>query len=72
MECIIPFIVAKLVNQIREGCDFAIMLKYGVILVIMAFLSLLFGIIAGNACGFDKNLRSDSLRAIQKFSFASL
>lgn len=77
MECIIPFIVAKLVNQIRAGCDFIIMLEYGVILVIMAFLSLLFGIIAGNACstascGFAKNLRSDLFRAIQKFSFENL
>ena len=77
MECIIPFIVAKLVNQIRVGCDFIIMLKYGVILVIMAFLSLTFGIIAGNACstascGFAKNLRSDLFRAVQKFSFENL
>ena len=77
MECIIPFIVAKLVNQIRAGCDFIIMLEYGVILVIMAFLSLLFGIIAGNACstascGFAKNLRSDLFRSIQKFSFENL
>ncbi len=77
MECIIPFIVAKLVNQIREGCDFAIMLEYGVILVVMAFFSLLFGIIAGNACstascGFAKNLRSDLFKSIQKFSFENL
>ena len=77
MECIIPFIVAKLVNQIRAGCDFAIMLEYGVILVVMAFFSLLFGIIAGNACstascGFAKNLRSDLFKSIQKFSFENL
>ena len=77
MECVIPFIVAKLVNQIRSGCDIIIMLKYGVILVIMAFLSLTFGIIAGNACstascGFAKNLRSDLFSAVQKFSFENL
>ena len=63
IECIIPFITATLVNQIKGGCDLNTIIKYGIILVIMAFLSLAFGGIAGTtsataACGFAKNLVS--------------
>ena len=77
MECIIPFIVARLVNNIRAGCEFSELLFDGVILVLMAFMSLTFGIIAGNACstascGFAKNLRNDMFKAIQKFSFENI
>ncbi|MBQ6773216.1 MAG: ABC transporter ATP-binding protein [Synergistaceae bacterium] len=77
MECLIPFIVARLVNNIRAGCELRALLFDGALLIIMAFMSLLFGIFAGNACstascGFAKNLRSDLFRAIQKFSFANI
>lgn len=77
MECLIPFVVASLVNQIREGCRMSELLRDGFVLVIMAFMSLLFGILAGNACstascGLAKNLRSDMFSAIQKFSFREI
>lgn len=77
MECIIPFITARLVNQIRTGCTMNELLLDGTLLIIMAFMSLTFGIIAGNSCstascGFAKNLRSDMFRAVQKFSFADI
>ena len=77
MECVIPFIVARLVNEIRAGCELSELLRLGAMLVVMAFMSLMFGIIAGNACstascGFAKNLRSDIFRAVQKFSFENI
>ena len=77
MECLIPFVVARLVNQIKAGCTLWELLRDGGVLVVMAFMSLLFGILAGNACstascGFAKNLRSDMFRAVQKFSFANI
>ena len=77
IECVIPFIVARLVNEIRAGCDLRALLIDGALLVLMACLSLLFGIIAGNACstaacGFAKNLRSDIFKAVQKFSFENI
>lgn len=77
MECIIPFIAARLVNQIRKGCTLSELLFDGIMLIIIAFMSLTFGIIAGNSCstascGFAKNLRSDLFRAVQKFSFADI
>ena len=43
MECIIPFIIAELVNQIKAGCDLGVIAAYGLILVVMAGLSLMFG-----------------------------
>ena len=43
MECIIPFIIAELVNQIKAGCDLGVIVGYGLILIVMAGLSLMLG-----------------------------
>ena len=51
IECIIPFLIAKLVNEIKSGCELDLIIKYGIILVVMAVLSLLFGALAGAAAG---------------------
>ena len=48
MECLIPFIIANLVNQIKAGCEFQVIAVYGLVLVLMAGISLLFGAWAGN------------------------
>lgn len=77
MECIIPFIVARLVNQINEGCEMNLILTDGMILVFMALLSLLFGALAGKtcasaSCGLAKNLRKDMFHSIQKYSFENI
>jgi len=77
IECIIPFITATLVNQIKSGCDLNTIIKYGVFLIVMAFLSLAFGGIAGStsataACGFAKNLRKDMFYSIQNYSFENI
>ena len=47
MECIIPFITARLVNEIKAGCSIDEILRIGGLLVLMAALSLLFGSLAG-------------------------
>ena len=47
MECIIPYITAELVNEIQGGCEFMTIVYYGLVLVGMAFLSLLFGVLSG-------------------------
>lgn len=47
MECIIPFILANLVNGIRSNIPIGDLFKQGLILVVMAMLSLAFGILAG-------------------------
>lgn len=77
VECIIPLMVANLVNRMQNGCDLSVIMKYGVILIIMACFSLLFGALAGikaaNAsAGFGKNLRKDLFVAVQNFSFENI
>jgi ATP-binding cassette subfamily B protein len=77
MECLIPFIIALLVNEIKGGCDLAVIAGYGGILFLMACLSLTFGAIAGStcataSCGFAKNLRHDLFYKIQEYSFGNI
>lgn len=77
LECVIPFIIAKLVNEIKGGCEMQILLRYGFMLVIMAVLSLSFGALAGfncatASCGLARNLRKDIFYSIQKYSFENI
>ena len=77
MECIIPFYVAELVNQIKDGCSIDVIVKYGCILVVMAGISLAGGVLAGSAaatasCGFARNLRKDIFYRIQNYSFENI
>ena len=77
MECIIPFVIAILINEIKAGCSIDVILKYGIILVVMASLSLLFGAWAGStcataSCGLAKNLRKDIFYSIQSYSFENI
>lgn len=77
MECIIPFIIARLVNEIKAGCSLDVILKYGAVLVAMAVFSLIFGWFAGStcataSCGLAKNLRRDMFYNIQNFSFENI
>ncbi len=76
-ECIIPVITAKLINSINAGCELSDIVKYGLLLVIMAFMSLAFGFLAGKtaataSAGFAKNLRHDIFYKIQDFSFSNI
>lgn len=77
MECLIPFMIANLVNQIKAGCEFQVIAVYGLVLVVMAGISLLFGAWAGNtcstaSCGLARNLRKDMFYNIQNFSFENI
>ncbi|HIQ73050.1 MAG TPA: ABC transporter ATP-binding protein [Candidatus Cottocaccamicrobium excrementipullorum] len=77
MECIMPFIVAQLVNQIKAGCSLGVIIRYGLVLIVMAGLSLAFGAGAGAACakascGFARNLRKDMFYKIQTYSFENI
>lgn len=77
MECIIPFIIAQLVNQIKDGCSMDVILRYGAVLVVMAVISLTFGALAGftcstASCGLAKNLRHDMFHKIQTYSFENI
>ena len=77
MECIIPFVIARLVNEIKAGCEFKTIAIYGGILILMAGCALLAGAIAGSvcatgSCGFAKNLRKDMFYKIQTYSFTNI
>lgn len=77
LECIIPFVIANLVNEMQAGCDMGTIVHYGVQLLVMAVLSLMFGVAAGNTCatastGFARNLRKDMFYRIQDYSFENI
>lgn len=77
VECIIPFYIAKLINHIQDGTDMSLILKYGFMLIGLAFVSLFFGAMAGKtcataSCGFAKNLRHDLFYKVQEFSFTNI
>ena len=80
-ECLIPFIIAKLVSAIdvKEGLSISIseILIYGGILVGISLLSLACGALSGAFCakasaGFAKNLRKDLYYRVQEFSFENI
>ena len=77
MECLIPFVIARLVNQIKAGCALGTIVQYGLILIVMAGVSLSMGALAGSycataSCGFAKNLRHDLFAQVQNFSFENI
>ena len=77
LECIIPFTIANLVNKMQAGCDMSVIVNYGIQLLVMAVLSLVFGVAAGNTCatastGFARNLRKDMFYRIQDYSFENI
>ncbi|MBE6928247.1 MAG: ABC transporter ATP-binding protein [Ruminococcaceae bacterium] len=77
VECLIPFVIASLVNSMETGAQMSLVLRYGLILVLLALLSLSFGSIAGITCatasnGFAKNLRKDMFYRVQNYSFENI
>lgn len=81
LECLIPFVIAQLINVIDQTSPAAIDMgkvwMYGGILIAMAVVSLATGALAGAACarasaGFAKNVRKDMFYNIQTFSFENI
>lgn len=76
LECMIPLIMAELIDGM-SGESMAPIMKYGLVLILMAALSLLFGALSGKtaataSCGFARNLRQDLYFKIQDFAFADI
>lgn len=77
MECIIPFVIAILINKIKNGCDIGEVILCGAALGACSVLSLFFGAAAGAACatascGLARNLRKDMFYSIQRYSFENI
>lgn len=77
IEVLIPFITANLVNEIKAGADLSGIVREGLLLVLLACLSLICGATAGvtgakASTGFAKNLRHDLFSKVQSFSFENI
>ncbi len=77
IEVCIPFITADLVNNIKASAPIEEIIKTGLSLVLLAFISLICGGIAAITCakasaGFAKNLRHDMFSKIQEYSFKNI
>ena len=77
LECLIPFVIANLVNEMQAGCSMGVIVRYGAALIVMSVLSLIFGGAAGATCatasaGFARNLRKDMFYKIQDYSFENI
>lgn len=76
LECLLPLVMANLIDKMT-GTSMTPIIRYGMVLIIMAMLSLLFGYMSGRigataSCGFAKNLRQDVFFKIQDFSFSDI
>ena len=77
IDVLIPFYTADLVNRVKAGVPMNEVLVPGLMLVVMALLSLVCGGAAGvtgsrASAGFARNLRGDLFSRIQTFSFENI
>ncbi len=77
MEVLIPLITARLIDDGITAGNLRNVIIYGIIMLIMAFMSLFFGVQGGKiaadaATGFAANLRKDMYERIQTFSFSNI
>nr|WP_296265446.1 ABC transporter ATP-binding protein [uncultured Merdimonas sp.] len=77
LEVLIPLLMANIIDVGIMNGDMDYIIKMGIILVIMAMVSLFFGAKAGQvaavaAAGYAKNLRHDIFYKIQDFSFGNI
>lgn len=76
IEVLMPLIIVYFGQAIRNS-DQKMMIVWGVVLLLLAPLSLTFGVLSGKqcavaSCGFAKNLRKDLYASVQNFSFSNI
>ena len=77
MDVLIPYVTAMLIDRGLSRGSMPDVYRYGLLMLLMAALSLLFGILAGRvsayaSTGFAANLRRAMYRNIQTFSFQDI
>jgi len=77
MDVMIPYVTASLIDKGINAGSMPNVYKYGALMLLMAFLSLAFGIMAGRvsayaSTGFAANLRRAMYRKIQMYSFSNI
>ena len=76
-DILLPFITAIIIDQGLEQGDLPTVYRYGALMVVMAFLGLIFGALAGKyaaaaSAGLSANLRQSIYHNIQTFSFSNI
>lgn len=77
MEVLLPFITALIIDNGLEQSDMPAILKYGVLMLVMAVVSLFSGTMAGKyaasaSSGFACNLRESMYIRVQEYSFSNI
>ena len=77
MEILLPFITAMIIDEGLQASNMPVVYRYGIAMIVMAFLSLLFGAMAGKfaasaSAGLSANLREAIYANIQTFSFSNI
>ena len=77
MEVVIPLLMANLLDFGIDDGNLEYIVKMGIVLVVFALISLIFGILSGRSAaiasaGFAKNLRKDMYYKVQNFSFSNI
>lgn len=77
VEVMIPLLMANLIDFGIDRGDMSSILRYGVLLIVCAALTITFGVLAGRfaavaSAGMAKNLRHDIYYHIQDFSFSNI
>ena len=77
MEVLIPFVIAEIIDKGIQAGDIHQVYFYGAMMLVMAFFSLTFGILAGKyaasaSAGFACNLREAIFENVQTFSFSNI
>lgn len=77
MEVLLPLITAKIIDDGISKGNMSNVVKYGLIMIVAAMFSLMFGALAGAyaakaSTGFACNLREEIYRRIQTFSFSNI
>ena len=77
IDVIIPFETANLINEVKAGAELGGIVRVGLVLVLLAMISLVCGGAAGftgskAAAGFARNVRHDLFTRVQDFSFENI
>lgn len=77
MEILMPFVTAIIIDQGLQQMNLPVVYRYGILIVLMAVLSLIFGALAGKnaagaSAGLSANLREAIYAKIQTFSFSNI
>ena len=77
IEVLIPFITAKLINEVKAGAAIDGIVRAGLVLMLMALVSLSCGAAGGffgsrASAGFARNVRHDVFTRVQSFSFENI